>query len=208
MRRGVLVESSLLPQLTEWGLDVSLHERWLTRDGAVRLFSGQLVKWGTSIPDRLAFALADIGKPATVDEMVLHVEENRARNSINNALAYDLRFARASRTEWGLASWGLPEYVGIAESIRNLIEEFGGTIDIDTLVHRMSQMFGVAENSTLAYCSAPMFVTEGKLLRLRNQHDEPYRQDPDSIRAYARRLPPRAYAIGTATQGGQEHTPG
>ena len=114
--------------------------------------------------------------------MMLHVEENRSRNSVSNALAYDVRFSRVSRTEWGLASWGLPEYAGIAESIRNLIEEFGGAINIDVLVHRMSRMFGVAENSTLAYCSAPMFVIDGALLRLRTQHDEPYRQDPDSIR--------------------------
>ena len=72
--------------LNDWGLDVSLHERWLTRDPSIRLFNGQLVRWGSSISDRLAFALADIGRPATVDEMVAHVNEDRSRNSIINAL--------------------------------------------------------------------------------------------------------------------------
>ena len=119
-------------QLTEWGLDVSLHERWLTRDGSVRLFNGQLIRWGASISDRLAFALADMGRPATVDEMVTHIGENRSRNSINNALADDPRLVRVSRTHWALASWGLTEYSGIAESMRDLIEESGGSIDIET----------------------------------------------------------------------------
>ena len=73
-------------KLTAWGLDVSLHERWLTRDSSARLFNGQLILWGASIPDRLAFALADMGRPATVDEMVAHIGEDRSRNSINNAL--------------------------------------------------------------------------------------------------------------------------
>ena len=170
-------------KLTEWGLDVALHERWLTRDGSVRLFNGQLVLWGTSVSDRLAFALADMGRPATVDEMVTHVGENRSRNSINNALAGDPRLVRVSRSHWALASWDLAEYSGIAASMRNIIEEFGGSIPIDTMVHRMHQMFGVAETSTLTYCGAPMFVVEGENLRLRTQHDGPYRYDSDLIRS-------------------------
>ena len=78
-------------QLLEWGLDVSLHERWLTRDSSVRLFSGQLVRWGTTISDRLSFALDDMGRPATLDEMVARIGEDRSRNSIINALAVDPR---------------------------------------------------------------------------------------------------------------------
>ena len=168
-------------KLTEWGLDVSLHERWLTRDGTVRLFNGQLILWGSSISGRLAFALADMGRPATVDEIVTHVGENRSRNSINNALAEDPRVVRVTRTHWALASWGLTEYSGIADSMRKLIEESGGSIDVDAVVHRMHKMFEVAENSILTYCGAPMFVIEGESLRLRTQHDGPYRYGPDLL---------------------------
>ena len=169
-------------ELTEWGLDVSLHERWLTRNSAVRVFNGQLVLWGASIPDRLAFALSDMDRPATVDEMVAHIGENRSRNSINNALADDPRLVRVSRTQWALASWGLTEYSGIAESVRKLIEESGGSIDVDMVVHQMREKFGVAVNSTLAYCGAPMFVVDGRSLRLRAQHDGPYQYEPDLMR--------------------------
>ena len=169
-------------QLAAWGLDASLHERWLARDSDVRLFNEQLIVWGASISDRLAFALADMGRPSTVDEMITHVQENRSRNSIHNALAEDSRVVKVSRTHWALASWGLTEYSGIAESMRKLILESGGAIDMDEAVHRMQKMFGVTENSTLAYCGAPMFVTEEKSLRLRTHHDGPYQYGPDLLR--------------------------
>ena len=169
-------------QLTYWGLDVSLHERWLTRDGSVRLFNGQLVRWGTTISDRLAFALSEIGRSATVDEMVAHVEENRSRYSISNALSTDPRIVRVSRTHWGLASWGRSEYSGVAESMRKLLEESGKPMSIDEMVRSMYQAFGVEESTTLTYCSAPLFIVEGQRLRLRTPDDEPHQFDPDLIR--------------------------
>ena len=179
---GRIDRESAASKLTEWGLDASLHERWLTQDGSVRLFNGQLVRWGSSVSDRLAFALADLGRPATIDELVNHVGENRSRNSINNALGNDPKLVKVSRTHWALASWNLPEYSGIAESMREFIEEHGGSIAVDMVVDRMRQLFSVSENSTLAYCGAPMFVVEGETLRLRRQQDGPYRYDPNLIR--------------------------
>ena len=44
-------------KLSDWGLGHALHMGWLKRHREVRLFNGQLVVWGTSLGDRLAFAL-------------------------------------------------------------------------------------------------------------------------------------------------------
>ena len=183
-------------ELIGWGMDISLHERWLTRDPSVRLFHGQLVRWGASIPDRLVFALHDLGRRATIEEMVNHVGENGPRNSINNALAIDTRLVRVSPTHWALASWSQNEYSGIAESMRNLLEGSGGAIDIDTMVHQMQQMFGVKESSTRAYRSAPMFIVEEDKLRLRTQKDGPYRYDPGLMKRK-----PGVFHLGTKRLG-------
>ena len=161
-------------RLTGWGLDTSLHIGWLMRDGSVRLFNDELVRWGTSIPDRLTFALADLSRPATIDEMKRHVGETRSRASVVNALGDDPRLVRVSRTRWGLASWELPEYSGVAESMRNLLAEFGGPVPVDQIAGHMHRRFGVAESTVLAYCNAPMFVVEERSLRLRTQDDGPY----------------------------------
>ena len=168
-------------RLREWGLEDSLHNAWLLRHPSIREFNGQLVRWGSSIPDRLAFALADIGQPATLDYLMNYVGEETARNSAVNALGGDPRLIKATQNEWGLASWGLPEYTGTANSIRQLLEEEGGYSTIDQMILKMNQTFNVSENTTRVYCYAPMFVCDGQRVRLRTEEDEPFRCDPASI---------------------------
>ena len=75
---------------------------------------------------------------------------------------------RVNRSNWGLASWGLPEYSGVAESMRSILEELGGPLSIAEMARRLNKSFGVVESTTLAYCSAPMFLVEGESLRLRD----------------------------------------
>ena len=169
-------------ELSEWGLEDSLHKAWLLRCPGICEFNGQLVKWGSSIPDRLAFALADLDRPATVDELMGHVADESSHRYAANALGGDPRLIRVSPTEWALASWGFPEYTGTAHSIRLLLEEEPGSCTIDQLVLKMDQTFGVSENTTRTYCNAPMFVAEGEWIRLRTHLDEPYHCDAASIR--------------------------
>ena len=169
-------------QLREWGIDDSLHEDWLTRKGNIRLFNRQLVHWGRSVGDRMAFALADLDHPATVEEAMHHVGEDRSRNSAFNAMINDPRLVKVSRRHWALASWEMPVYSGVAHSIRNLLKESGGSMPIYDIVRHMEQGFGVVEATTRAYCEAPMFITKNGSVRLRTEEDGPYRSNPDSIR--------------------------
>ena len=176
--------------LGRWGLERSLHEGWLTRDGSIRSINGKLVRWKGSISDRLTFALADIGKPATVETLMGHIHEERTRNSAVNALSADPRIVRASRLEWALASWGRPVYLGIAQSIKQLLEQHGQPMRVKDVVERMNADFGIVEASTRAYCNAAMFVTENGRMRLRRD-EEPY--------SYARHSPgnsPGVFCLG------------
>ena len=100
-------------QLSEWGLNERFHEDWLIRNDAGRLFNGQLVLWGSSIADRMAFALDDLSRPSTIEEMSAHIQEDRSRTSIMNALGTDPRLIRVDQTHWGLESWELPEYTSV-----------------------------------------------------------------------------------------------
>ncbi len=177
--------------LSVWGLPRSLHVAWLTRDGSIRSINGQLVRWQGSISDRLTFALADIGKPATVETLMDHIREERTRNSAVNALSSDPRIVRASRSKWALASWDHPVYLGIAQSIRQLLEKHGKPMHVKDVVERMHADFGIVESSTRAYCNAAMFVTENGRMRMRRD-EEPY--------SYARHSPdnsPGVFRLGT-----------
>ena len=171
-------------QLREWGLHNSLHEVWLTRSNRVRVFNGQLVDWGRTVGDRMAFALADLGRPATLEEMMGHIGENASRGSASNAMSLDPRLVPVDQnpTRWALASWGLPVYERVVDLIRGLLEESGGAMRVDNVVRQIQRDFNVKESSIRSYAHAPMFVTEKGLVRLRTEKDEPYRSDPDSTR--------------------------
>lgn len=181
--------------LSEWGLDPSLHEEWLLRDGGMRSINGYFVRWDGPIANKLAFALADLGSPATAEELLIHIDEDRAATSAKNAMAEDDRFVRANRTDWALASWGLPEYSGIASAIRRVIEGEAQPMRIVDVIARVCADFGIAETSARAYCDAPMFVTENGWIRLRQQH-EPFEYQAPSLRDT-----PGLFALGEGRVG-------
>ena len=167
--------------LSGWGLDEQYHQDWLIREDAIRLFRKQLVRWGASIADRMAFALADIGHSSDVDHLMDHVDEQRARVSVVNALSSDPRFVKANLLNWALASWGLPEFSGVPHEMRKLLEANGGSMLVDEVIRHMSRMFGVIESTSRAYCYAPMFMVDADILHIRTRDDNPTPSDPDSI---------------------------
>ena len=120
---------------------------------------------------RLAFALADIGKPATAEALLAHIDESRPINSAKVAMAHDDRFIRANPTDWALASWGLPEYKGIASTIGYMLKQHGQPMSVDDVIERLYRDFEIEENSVRLFCGAAMFVVEDGWIRLRHEHE-------------------------------------
>ena len=177
-RIDLKVASSML---SAWGLDASHHRAWLTRNPAIREFNGELVRWGASVGDRLAFGLADLGRPATIDELIGHVGEDRSRGSALNALGSDPRVIKSDQIHYALKSWGLNEFKSIVHTIRALIREASHPLLIDDVVDRVTRDFGVAESSVRQYVHAPIFVADNDFVRLRT-NNEPFRYPRGSIR--------------------------
>ena len=167
-------------ELTHWGLDKSLHEDWLVRDGKIRKLNGRLVRWDGSIGDKLVVALAGIGRPTTIEALLKYVQEDRAKSYVANAFSTDPRVVKVSRTEWALASWGLSEYSGIAMSIRHVLKSQDHPTSIEDVVTRLRKDLGLRESSIRVYCQAPMFIIENGAIRLRRD-DEPYVYDNVSL---------------------------
>ncbi len=158
-------------KLDEWGLDRPRHEDWLLKDDKLREINGHLVHWDVSVGDKLDFALFDIGKPATVDELIEHIGwDGSKRDTAAARLSDDNRFARVNQKQWRLASWENPS--SIASSIRELLEAEGTPLRVEDVAGRLSKEFGVKEASVWSYCNAPMFVTNDGCVRLRGV-DEP-----------------------------------
>ena len=165
---GFIDQDLVERELTRWGIDPAYHREWLTRTGKIREFNGRFARWEGSIGDKLIIGLADLGRPATLDALLDHVQEDRTKGSALNALSGDDRVVRVNRTEWALVSWGLPEYSSIAMLIRNLVSDSGGPVHIGEVITRIQNTFGAAEGSIRAYCYAPMFVVESGWVSLRH----------------------------------------
>ena len=177
------IEPQLAAQaLKNWGLDQSLHEEWLMRDGKIRILNGRLVRWDGSIGDKLVIALAEIGRPATIEDLLEYIQENRAKSSAANALSNDTRAVKVSRREWGLESWGLSEYSSIAISIRIFLRRQKRPVSVEEMVAYLSRDMGLKESSIRAYCQAPMFIIEDGVVRLRRD-DETYEYDNVSLQS-------------------------
>ena len=181
--------------LAGWGLDSGLHNDWIARDRKLRLVNGQVVRWDGPIADKLAFGLADLEVPATAEKLLAHIGESRAVTSAKNAMAEDERFVRANRTEWALASWGLPEYSGIASTIGQILEGSDQPMLVDELIDRLSRDFGIAEGSARSYCDAAMFVLEDGWIRLRREHEKYHYQSSEVRDA------PGVFALGDGVVG-------
>ena len=168
---GRIDQARAAEALTTWGLDSEFHQAWLVRDQTIRSINGHLVRWDGPISDKLAFALSDIGKPATAEALLVHIDESRPLNSAKVAMAHDDRFIRANPTDWALLSWGLPEYKGIASTIGYILKQHGQPMRVDDVIERLCRDFEIEEKSVRLFCGAAMFVVEESWIRLRREHE-------------------------------------
>lgn len=171
-------------KLEAWGLDSSFHYEWLSQHPAIRNFNGQLVVWGQSVGDRIAFALADLAHPASIQELMKHVQEETTRGSVQNAIAVDPRIIRIDRSAYALKSWGQAEFISIADSIRSLLRQTGHPIRLRDIVHKLSDSHDVAAHSVQTYAYAPMFVVEDGYVRERTKA-EPFEYPHSTLRRTA-----------------------
>lgn len=135
------------------------------------------VRWEGSLGSKAEVVLRLIGTPRGVDAINEAIGEGHASSSLRNVLASDSRFVRLDKAgTFGLAEWGLEEYSGIAQEIRERIERRGGEVEVDELVAEFVGKFGVSETSVRMYAASPAFVLNEGFVRLRRD-DEPYVAD-------------------------------
>ena len=168
---GRIDRSRAAEALHAWGLDSSLHESFMARDQKLCNIHGLLVRWDGSLGDKLVFLLDELGEPTSAENLLELLKEDRAVVSVKTALYQDGRFVRSNRTEWAMASWGLPEYSSISSMVGKIIERSEYPVHIEEIVDKICVDFDVAESSVRAYCRAAMFVVDDGWIRLRRDHE-------------------------------------
>ena len=178
--RGRLNERLVSYRLETWGLEPEKHRDWITRDGRIKEFGGRLVRWGSKLADRAMFALEDLGTPATAREILEHLAENVTQASVHVALSKDHRLVRTGPKLWGLRSWNLPRYEGMANEMKKVLGE-RGQMPVGELLEIMTKKFGAVEVSFRSAANRAEFVTSNGVIRMRGGSDQaPGRKRPNT----------------------------
>lgn len=165
---GLVPVSAARQVLVQRGLRPEFHNAWLLAYSRMRCYGSHLVDWSGNIVDKCAVLLSLLQRPATAEELVGLVGEGHNTRGARNRMVEDPRFVRVNRSELGLAIWGMDEYPGITEGIREFILAAGGEAAIDDIATSIVDRFGVQRTSVELYAHAPMFEFQDGRVRIRS----------------------------------------
>ena len=154
-------------RLERWGLEPDKHWDWITRDPRVREFRGKLVRWGNTLGVQAVLALSDLGSPATSREIGEYLGDDIQPRSLQVAISRDPRMVRAGPKLWALRSWNLPEYLGLAHHMREVMEA-RGEMPIAELSEIMDKEYGAKDPSLRAAADKAGLVTTRGIVRLKD----------------------------------------
>ena len=164
---GLIPVSAARQALVQRGLRPEFHDAWLLAYGRMRRYGAHLADWSGTIVDKCAVQLSLLQRPATAEELVGLVGEGHNTRGARNRMVDDPRFVRVNRSELGLAAWGLDEYPGITEGIRQFLLAAGGEAAVDDIATSIADRFGVKQTSVELYARAPMFEFQDGRVRIR-----------------------------------------
>ena len=158
---GLIDEEALLASLPgeEWH---RLFELSAERCGLVRI-SDRLALRSTK-KARAKAAILAIGRLSTLEEIA--AESGLPPTHLSGVLSGIPSIARASKTKWGIEDWIEDEYEGIAEEIKQRIEEDGGSTTLARLVSELPKLFEVKEASVRTLVATQQFVLRDGKVRL------------------------------------------
>ena len=168
--------------MTAAGLQPRFFRAWLSHRSGMREIDGRIVEWPRSLGGRVLSLMRLRGSPVSPDELVEDLGPGVNVRSLKSSLSSSEQFVRVGLSKWGLKTWGLPEYGGIAAAISEELSQNGPALPIDVLATRLSAAWGIAENSVISLCNAPRFVVDHRMVRLRRD-DELFSVSTDLSRA-------------------------
>ena len=171
--RGLIDQNKVYEILNNLGINEESHKPWLEHFGKFLQVADGIIYFQGSILDKAYSLLEYFSRPMTVEEMLEYIGSDSIR-SVRQRLIDDPRFWRINKqNEFVLAGTdGYDEYTGITDEIIQEIELCGGQAPFSHLVEKLSRIYGVKENSVIAFLSTPMFIKdENDFVRVRDVED-------------------------------------
>jgi hypothetical protein len=123
------------------------------------------------VPDRALLFLEEAGHPLEF-EVLAEKCRTTYHNLVNRISPDDHQIVRVGRHSYGLRKWGYVPYSGIVGGIHDVLEESGGQAEIEYIVDKVAEQYGVSTESVKQYSKVHRdFILENGLLRVRNSQD-------------------------------------
>jgi len=139
----------------------------------VRRFGDVYVRWSPWPVEQITAVLQAYGKPLTPAEILEYLGDTTSTEvTVRNALANKPFFQRTARGTWGMRSWGMREYRGLADELGQRIDAAGGIMPLNQLVAMMKRDFPEASEVSLEmYTQTLAFVIDDGMIRRRVESD-------------------------------------
>ncbi|MFE4019088.1 hypothetical protein ACFXPZ_16980 [Streptomyces sp. NPDC059101] len=115
--------------------------------------------------DAIESLLRQVDRPLALDELKSRNGISIGSNYLRQQINADPRFSRSQKDEWALAEWGLPVYKPIKELVLDMLDEHGGAVDADKVVHVLRRDFAIKETSLRQVMSSSPFTARGGVVR-------------------------------------------
>jgi hypothetical protein len=159
---GPVVPEELLEVLDAAGVPRAHHAAWLReRATGLRDLDGLIVPWGATMADKAEQVLRVTGRPMTREELALAIGDRTHPRSLGNVLLGDPRFARTTKSSFGLSSWDGHRYSSVADAIQEEIDAHGGAVPLAWLTGELPGRFGISATSVAAYAKGARFAVTG-----------------------------------------------
>lgn len=159
--QGMVPHAAISEVLTQFELNQAVQKSWLERLGDFVAVDGGYIYFRGSILQKVRTLLRFYNRPLSVEEMIEMLGSGSIR-SVRQRLIDDPGFWRINKqSEFVIAGTpGYDEYTGITDEIVQEIEACGGEAHFDHLIAKLTSVYGVKENSVVAYISTPMFTKD------------------------------------------------
>ncbi|MFE6690051.1 hypothetical protein ACFVFQ_26680 [Streptomyces sp. NPDC057743] len=123
--------------------------------------------------DAIESLLRKVDRPLALDELKSRNGISISSNYLRQQINADPRFSRSHKDEWALVEWGLPVYKPIKELVSDMLDEHGGAVDADQVVHVLRRDFAIKETSLRQVMSSSPFTARGGVVRRLTDVDLP-----------------------------------
>ncbi|MHC3367554.1 hypothetical protein ACYAFX_09205 [Rhodococcus aetherivorans] len=153
-----------------WDLPAAEFAAWLRRCG-VPMFEGRALTRRSAFADHAAAVLEVIGDPLPAAELVDRMGTPAGPAAVIDAIGADERFTLSEDGRWSLSEWETDEAGAVRGRIARIVDADGGSADLDRVVDRLVERFGVSPTSARIFAGSGDFeIVDGRVRRRRRTH--------------------------------------